>query len=74
VRSLRLFREARGINQTQLAELVGDWQPSIAAYERGRRVPPAQRLDAIAEAVGTTPDELRFTERVLDALVPEKKE
>jgi transcriptional regulator with XRE-family HTH domain len=48
---LLLRRRAR-VTQSQLAELAGTSQPTIAAYESGRKVPNLRTLRKLARAVG----------------------
>lgn len=50
-RSLRQAREACGLSQSQLAELVGTKQPAIARLESGRVTPRIDLLQKIAKAL-----------------------
>jgi transcriptional regulator with XRE-family HTH domain len=52
VRSLRLYREAAGLTQTELARRLGVYQPQIARYEMGLHRPRQQRMEKLAQAVG----------------------
>ena len=45
------LRIKRGLTQTQLAEMVGTRQPSIARLENGSSVPSLSFLDRIATAL-----------------------
>jgi DNA-binding XRE family transcriptional regulator len=45
------LRIQRGLTQTQLAEMVGTRQPSIARLENGSSVPSLSFLDRIAKAL-----------------------
>jgi DNA-binding XRE family transcriptional regulator len=45
------LRLQRGLTQTQLAEMVGTRQPSIARLENGTSVPSLSFLDRIAKAL-----------------------
>lgn len=45
------LRMLRGLTQTQLAELVGTHQPSIARLENGSSVPSLSFLNRIAAAL-----------------------
>jgi len=49
---VRDLRESRGFTQVQLAELVGTSQPTIAAYESGRKSPNLRTLERFARAAG----------------------
>jgi ribosome-binding protein aMBF1 (putative translation factor) len=51
-RDLKQAREVRGISQSQLAQLVGTKQPSIARLESGRVTPRIDLLQKIANALG----------------------
>jgi DNA-binding XRE family transcriptional regulator len=57
------LRIQRGLTQTQLAEMVGTRQPSIARLENGTRVPSLSFLDRIAKALDAR-IELHFVPRV----------
>ena len=46
------LRMLRGLTQTQLAEMVGARQPSIARLENGTSAPSLSFLTKIAEALG----------------------
>ena len=45
-------REARGLNQSELAELVGVKRASISHYEAGKRSPGTETLGKLANALG----------------------
>jgi len=59
------LRIQRGLSQSQLAEMVGTRQPSIARLENGNSVPSLSFLQRLAAALGAKievrliPDELR---------------
>jgi transcriptional regulator with XRE-family HTH domain len=46
------LRVAAGVTQTELAELAGTSQPTIAAYEAGRKSPTLRTLRRMASAAG----------------------
>ena len=46
---IRTMRQARGLTQTQLAELIGQSQSSITMYETGRREPELDVIEAMAD-------------------------
>ena len=50
--SVRELRRKAGLTQTELARIAGTSQPTIAAYEAGRKSPTLQTLSRIARAVG----------------------
>lgn len=49
---VREIRKASGLTQSELAELGGTSQPTIAAYESGAKVPNLKTLRRLAEAAG----------------------
>jgi transcriptional regulator with XRE-family HTH domain len=49
---VRLLRRRARVTQSRLAELAGTSQPTIAAYESGRKVPNLRTLRRLARAVG----------------------
>lgn len=52
---LAIARKARGLTQTELADLVGTTQPTINRYESGEREPDdAKTIAALAKALGVT--------------------
>ena len=57
------LRIQRGLTQTQLAEMVGTRQPSIARLENGTSVPSLSFLNRIAKALDAR-IELHFVPRV----------
>ena len=57
-RRLRAIRAERLLSQEDVARMVGTTAMSISRYERGRTCPSARVLWDIADALGTTPDEL----------------
>lgn len=56
---LHRLRKLRGFTQGELAAQLGVSKPTVWAWEQGRARPIDERLDAIAEALGVTPAELR---------------
>ena len=46
------LRRKAGLTQTELARIAGTSQPTIAAYETGRKSPTLQTLSRIARRVG----------------------
>jgi DNA-binding transcriptional regulator YiaG len=57
-RRLRRLRKQNGFSQGELAERIGVSKPTVWAWEHGRARPQDARLKGIAEALGTTVDEL----------------
>lgn len=51
-REIRALREARGLSQRELAELVGTTQSAIARLEGGHVSPSLATLDRVAGALG----------------------
>lgn len=56
--NIKKLREAAGITQTALAEIISVPQPTIASWETGRALPRAEKLPLIAKALGCTIDDL----------------
>jgi len=56
--SIRDIREKRGLTQERLADLCGLPRPHISAIERGEYRPRIDTAQKIAQALGTTVDEL----------------
>lgn len=56
--SLRVGRARLGISRTELARRAGMSKHTVAAYERGTRVPLLQYAAALADALGTSLDEM----------------
>ena len=48
---IRLLRRRTGISQRRLAQLAGTSQPTIAAYETGKKTPSLRTLRRLARAV-----------------------
>lgn len=60
---LETARRARGLTQSDLAELVGTTQPSIQRYENNLREPDSEVLLRISECLGVTPSFLQHASR-----------
>ena len=56
--SIKAMRQARGLAQWQLAEMIGVRQESITQWETGRTSPKFTRLADIAKALDCTVDDL----------------
>lgn len=57
-RKIRERREALGMTQTQLAELLGVHQPAVSAIEKGTSAPRDVTKFRIAGALGMTVEDL----------------
>lgn len=55
---LRKAREAKGLTQSQLAELVDATYVQVSQWESGKHAPSSRRLDQLAAALGTTSSQL----------------
>ena len=55
---LRPRRKAAGLTLQNLAEKLGLTSAAVGAWERGVAVPPADRLPALARALGCRIDDL----------------
>ncbi|MEL7188823.1 MAG: helix-turn-helix domain-containing protein [Pseudomonadota bacterium] len=60
VRLNRLRRE-RAMTLSDVAEALGVSKPTVWAWEKGKAKPIPERLDAIADALGVSPEELRVS-------------
>jgi len=49
---VRLLRRRSGVSQARLAQLAGTSQPTVAAYESGKKTPSLRTLRRLARAVG----------------------
>ena len=56
--AIRSYREAAGLTQTQLADMVGTTQSMIGKYERGELDFSLSRLAEMANALKITPDNI----------------
>ena len=56
--NLAAARAARGYTLRYVAQQAGVSIPSICHYEKGKRIPPIDKLASIAELYGTTVDKL----------------
>lgn len=56
--NLEHIREMRGLNQTQLATLVGTSQPTISKIEKGTANPTLEMINRIAKALKVHPSAL----------------
>jgi Zn-dependent peptidase ImmA (M78 family)/DNA-binding XRE family transcriptional regulator len=65
---LAIARKARGLTQSELAELVGATQPTINRYEAGDRDPEPETVTALAKALGVTEQLLTHGNRFRGAL------
>ena len=55
---LRIIRKRVGLTQTELANLIGVGQPTVALWESGKRNPSNKNLLALSEVLKCTTDEL----------------
>ena len=51
-RNLRIFREEKGLNQTQVGEIVNKAKTSVASWEQGKSMPDAVTLYQLAKFFG----------------------
>jgi Zn-dependent peptidase ImmA (M78 family)/DNA-binding XRE family transcriptional regulator len=65
---LVIARKARGLTQTELADMVGLTQPTINRYEAGEREPEEQTLAGLAVVLGVTEELLTHGNRFRGAL------
>lgn len=55
---IKVFREAKGLSQRALGEMVGVSQTSICEYETGRKYPRMRTLNQLADVLDTDIDTL----------------
>ena len=70
---IRSLREARGLTQQALAEMIGLGQFTFSRYEGGRRSAPVSVLGRIAEALGV-PLATLFEGEALEPAAPAGRE
>ena len=63
MQSIKAAREALGMTQCELAELLGITQGAIAQWESGQTHPAFYRLVQVAEILGITVDEIASSEQ-----------
>lgn len=56
--NIKKIREKKGITQQELATVLGVGQSTVAMWETNNSLPRAEKLPAIAKALGCTIDEL----------------
>lgn len=56
--NVKRLREAKGLSQGELAEMVDISQPMIAQYEKGLKIPTIITGVLLAKRLGTTCEEL----------------
>lgn len=56
--NLRAERARKGMSQVELAEASGINRAAIGFYENGEQMPGADKIFALADALGVTPNEL----------------
>lgn len=55
---LKTIRESKGINQKELAKILGVTESAVSHWEAGRYAPTTDKLLKIARFYGVTVDEL----------------
>jgi len=69
--AVRIARELRSLSQKDLYKLSQVPQPTISRIETGARMPGADILLALAEAMKTTPDDIYALAGALDGIIHE---
>lgn len=64
--NLRMFRKARGLTQTELADQAGISAMTVSALERADRLPSIEQAIAMASALATSPALLAFGQHPAD--------
>ena len=52
---IKYLRKQKGVTQTELAQLTGIHQVSIAKYEKDKMIPQPEQLEKIVEALNVSP-------------------
>lgn len=71
---IRRARKAKKLTMKQLAEAIGTVESNVSMYEREERLPPVDKIEAMAEVLGISPIEITgwdFMATVEDALLSE---
>ena len=58
--SLKALRTNAGLRQIDLAVAVGVSKKTIGAWENGKAMPTADKIDAICSALGVSYDDIRW--------------
>lgn len=72
--NLRAIRKSRGLNQDQLAELLGVAKSTVSMYERGNRRPRLDQVAHMAQVLGVQVSDLMRTEESSAGAVPQDDE
>lgn len=64
--NLKIYRKRKGINQAELAKLLGVGRTTITKWETGDNIPNIDVLDMLASALEVSADELLGRESVID--------
>jgi transcriptional regulator with XRE-family HTH domain len=65
--NIRENREKLGINQVELAKLMGVSKQTVSNWENDNRIPPTQTLDKLANIFNVTTDSLLGRNTVLQS-------
>lgn len=63
MKTIKRYREARGIKQIELAAHFGVSQPTVVRWEQEGVYPPCQVMPELAAFLGCTTDELYETKK-----------
>ena len=64
---IKLLRKEKGLSLEQLAEMIGTSRQTVHRYETGVITNiPSEKVEAMAKALGTTPQALMGWEEVLN--------
>lgn len=63
MKTIKRYREARGIKQIELAAHFGVSQPTVVRWEQEGVYPPGQVMSELAAFLGCTTDELYETKK-----------
>lgn len=59
--NIKKYRNAKGLTQKQLAELIKDKRENITGWETGRAKPSVEKLSLLAQALGVSLEALVST-------------
>jgi len=65
-RNIQKARESKGLRQEEVSEMTRIPLSTYRNYEHGKQLPPADRLKAIALALGVSTDSLVFEEKEIE--------
>lgn len=71
--AIKMLRQLNGLTQTELADLTGVKQATIAGYEAGRTVPKSDFRREVKKKLNVDLDDLESITNVIPADIPQKR-